>query len=87
MSLFDIFHKVVSHEPGETLIEGTIVEGPSCVSDGDGQTIHFRLDSKPDLEFRQILSPLAPDRRRGDHVRVHYRLDGPVADVEWVERL
>lgn len=67
---------------------GTIIDGPRAIHDSGSET-HlqiFRIDSIPDLEFRQVASPLAAERRRGDRVRVHYQLEGAkLARVAWIE--
>jgi hypothetical protein len=89
MSLMSFLRGVVGAEEPTTYVEGTIVDGPDQV-DGDGtsnRTVVFRLDTCPEIRFRQVLSALAPERRRGERVRVHYRMAGPIADVQWLERI
>ena len=68
---------------------GTIVEGPILVKtvSASRSKLVFRLDRQPELEFRQVVGPLTPERRSGDRIRVHYRIDGDgIALVEWTER-
>ncbi len=74
-------------QPSQEIV-GHIVEGPTVVDDGSSPAVQvFRLDSRPELEFRQVVSSLAATRRRGDRVKVHCRLDGAgVAFVECVEK-
>ena len=88
MSIMSFLRSLVGTEEPTTYVEGTITEsdtradGPSA-----NRIVAFRLDSSPDLTFQQQLSALAPDRHRGDRVRVHYRLVGSIADVQWVEKI
>jgi hypothetical protein len=49
--------------------------------------VTFRLDTCPEVRFRQVLSALASERRTGERVRVHYLMRGAVAEVQWVERI
>jgi len=89
MSIMSFVRSVIGAESPTTYVEGTIVEEPTK-ADGEGPTfraVTFRLDTCPDLRFRQELSALAPERRRGERVRVHYRMRGPTADVQWVEKI
>ncbi len=89
MGMLDSFKKIGGGKQQDLEIVGTIVEGPTPAGDGstDKYTVVFRLDTRPDLEFRQVVSALAPKRRRGDRVKVHCRLNGSkVVTVEWVEK-
>jgi len=89
VGVFDVFKRKGGNGPKDQEIVGSIVEGPTPVKSDDSApaVLVFRLDSRPDLEFRQVASPLAPKRRRGDRVKVHCRLnDGNVATVDWVEK-
>jgi hypothetical protein len=53
---------------------------------GDGKSASFRLDSMPDMEFRQRPNTLSSVHRRGERVKVVYSLASPgVATVDWVE--
>jgi hypothetical protein len=71
-------------------IEGTIAEGPTVV-EGKGtshEIVVFRLNTNPDLEFRQELGPLSIHHRHGDRVRVQYQKeDTGVARVNWIETI
>lgn len=88
MSILSFFRGVIGAEDPTAYVEGTITESNNEVDVATtSRILTFRLDSCPDLSFRQEVSALAPDRRRGDRVRVHYRLIGPVADVQWVEKI
>ncbi len=89
MGVFDVFRRIGRDGGQDQVIVGSILEGPTPVeSEGSSrEVIAFRLDSRPDLEFRQVVSPLAPKRRRGDRVKVHCHLDSEsVVTVDWVEK-
>ena len=89
MSLLSFVRSVIGVEEPTIYVEGAIVEAPRPVDGKDAadETVVFRLDSRPDLEFRQVRSALAAERRRGERVRVHYRGVGPVVDVQWIEKI
>jgi len=54
---------------------------------GDGKSSSFRLDSMPDVEFRQRPNTLSSAHRRGEQVKVVYSMSSPrVATVDWVEK-
>lgn len=54
---------------------------------GDGKSSTFRIDSMPDLEFRQRPNTLSSVHRRGERVKVVYTIASPgVATVDWVEK-
>lgn len=88
MSLAQRLLGLIGGEPPMIEAVGTIIDGPRADHDGKSDT-HlrvFRIDSLPDVEFRQVASPLAAERRRGDRVRVHYQLEGAnLARVAWIE--
>lgn len=89
MSLLSFLREVIGSEEPTTYVEGAIVEGPTNV-EGDGGTdrsVVFGLDTCPEVRFQQVRSALAPERRRGERVRVHYWMRGPIADVQWVEKI
>lgn len=88
MSLLQRFRDIVGAEPPLLDAVGTISEKPRLIaSDGDAPPmLTFRIDTRPELEFCRVVSPLAAERRAGDRVRVHYRLQSDnVAWVEWIE--
>ena len=72
-----------------TIVTKAIVRGPSPNGDHSSpDTLTFRLDSRPELEFRQAARALAPVRQRGDRVKVYCRIEGDgTATVRWVERV
>ncbi|HVB97534.1 MAG TPA: hypothetical protein VNG11_07355 [Chloroflexota bacterium] len=73
----------------ELILEGHIVAKPKEELNGHHQ-FEFNLDSNSDLVFRQQVTGLSVNHKRGDNVRVHYRIsrdDAHVADVSWVESL
>ena len=89
MSLFGAVRGALGDRKDKSeAIEGTLVDNPKLV-DGDGaagRILVFHLDSRPDLEFREVDRPLVTKHRRGDRVKVHCRLAGNgVADVDWME--
>ncbi len=89
MGVLDVFRKIGGDGGQDEEIVGSIVEGPTPAGSAESspQVLVFRLDSRPDLEFRQIVSPLAPRRLRGDRVKVHCRLNGKsVVTVDWIEK-
>jgi hypothetical protein len=89
MGITDLFRGVFGEKQHEEEITGVIVEGPALVENGDSLpgVLVFRLDSRPDLIFHQVVKALVPDRKRGDKVRVHCRMNGDdTALVDWVER-
>ena len=89
MGVLDVFRKIGGDGGQDQEIVGTIVEGPTPAGNGGSspQVLVFRLDTRPDLEFRQVVSPLAAKRRRGDRVKVHCRLNGKgVVTVDWIEK-
>jgi len=75
-------------QPVEQEIVGTLLSDPVLVRDGDVRAgeFSFHLDSAPDLEFRQERTFLTPDRKKGERIKVHYRLNHGVARVSWVEK-
>lgn len=94
MGIMGFLRGVIGAEEPTTYVEGTIVDGPTV----EGPTavggerrarrvVTFRLDTCLQVRFRQVVSALAPERRRGERVRVHYLMRGPVAEVQWVERV
>jgi hypothetical protein len=75
-------------EPETREVLGVITEGPSVMAGATTPMVHvFRLNSRPELEFRQVVSPLSASRRRGDRVRVRYWVnpDG-TATVDRIEK-
>ncbi len=87
--MFGFFRRSNDVRGQEQAIEGAIIDVPTTTSEeGQPSTLRFHLDSRPDLEFWQVDSPLTPRRRRGDRVRVHCRLNGSsTVKAEWVERI
>lgn len=74
-------------ETPELILEGHIVAKPKEEVNGHHQ-IEFSLDTNNELVFRQQVTGLSVSHKRGDNVRVHYRIsrdDIHVADVSWVE--
>lgn len=68
--------------------EGSLIAKPEVVErEGSPRIMVFRLDTMPDLEFHQEISPLAAEHHKGDQVKVHYQLVGGIGQVEWVERI
>lgn len=89
MGLVELIRSIVGDGTREEEIVGTIVEGPSVEKNGNASdgVLVFRLDSRPDLEFRQEIRPLAPTRQRGDRVKVHCTVTGDdKAIVAWIEK-
>lgn len=89
MGFVSFLRGVMRAEDPTTYVEGTIVDAPTRI-DADGaadRVFTFRLDTCPELQFRHALSAIASERRRGERVRVHYRMAGKVADVHWVEKI
>jgi len=88
MKVVDLIRRIAGKKEESREVVGTIISGPVSAP-GGGTTRSaqvFRLDSRPDLEFRQEISPLESEHRRGDRVRVHYHLTKEgVAVVEWIE--
>jgi hypothetical protein len=73
----------------ELVLEGHIAEKPKELSNSH-QEIEFTLDSRSDLVFRQQITGLSVAHKRGDAVRVHYRIspeDPHVAIVSWIESI
>ncbi len=90
MSVFDSVKGVLGDRRGRAKSEeivGTLVENPKLVEGArdSERVLVFHLDSRPDLEFRQVDRALATKRRRGDRVKVHCRVSSSVADVDWLE--
>lgn len=68
MSIADLFHNVLGHHDTSEEVVGTIVDKP-VLRDNDkatGEIVSFHLDSRPEVEFRQELSPLTPTHHPGD---------------------
>ena len=93
MGVLEVLKRLVGAGEREEGMVGTLVEGPTPVRlakrDGEPwrEVLAFRLDTRPELEFRQVAGPLTAKHRVGDRVRVRYRQVGAgVATVEWVER-
>jgi hypothetical protein len=54
---------------------------------GDGRSSSFRLDTMPDVEFRQRPNALSSVHRRGENVKVVYSMTSAgVATVDYVEK-
>jgi len=72
-----------------TIVERSVAHGPGTNGDrSTPDTLTFRLDSRPDLEFRQTARALVPARERGDQVKVYCRIEGNgTATVRWVEKV
>jgi len=95
MGVLELLKRIVgAGKDEEEEMVGTIVEGPTPVRlakrDGEPwrEVLAFRLDTRPELEFRQVTGALTAKHRVGDRVRVRYRpASAGVAMVEWVERL
>ena len=89
MGVIDLFRDIVGSRQKDEEILGTIVERPTVVENegSSPQVLVFRLDSRPDLVFHQVVRALAPERKRGDRVRVHCHVNGDdTALVEWIEK-
>jgi hypothetical protein len=55
---------------------------------GDGKSSSFRIDSMPNVEFRQRPNTLSSVHRRGERVKVVYTLAAVgEATVDWVEKV
>ena len=90
MGIGDMFRGKSQQKKLDEVIEGVIVAAPTTLSTGgsDMKTMIFRLDSRPDLEFRQPITPLAAVRHRGERVKVHCHVNGDgSAQVVWVEKV
>jgi len=88
MSIADLVKGIIHRQSPPVETVGTIADGPTVVVDphSSHRVAVFRLDTNPNLEFRQELSPLSVEHRRGDRVRVQYQMDGAgVAQVNWME--
>ena len=75
-------------QPVEQIIEGCLVDAPTLVKDPayQGGIYVFRLDSRPDLEFRQERTFLTPERKKGERLKVHCQIRDGVAQVSWIEK-
>ncbi len=91
MSVFDAVKGVLGDRRDKRKSEeivGRLVENPKVVEreGASERMLVFHLDSRPDVEFRQVDRALASKRKRGDRVKVHCRMTGDgVADVDWME--
>ncbi len=91
MGVFDAVKGVLGDRKDKRKSEevvGRLIENPKVVErEGTAERILvFHLDSRPDVEFRQVDRALASKRRRGDEVKVHCRMNGDgVAEVDWME--
>jgi hypothetical protein len=53
---------------------------------GDGKSATFRMDTMPNMEFRQRPNTLTSVHRPGERVKVVYSVVKPgVATVDWIE--
>lgn len=86
MGLGSIFGKLFNSEPATEEIMGEITS-IQVDPNGDGKSASFKLDSMPNIEFRQRPNTLSSVHRRGERVKVVYSMasDG-VATVDWVEK-
>ena len=92
MGISDIVKRILGGKAEPPLLEavGSISDRPTLAADGDsgGKVLSFHLESRPGLEFRQAVSALAAEHKRGDKVKVSYRLDsGGAAVVELIQKL
>ncbi len=76
-------------QPVEQIVEGALIETPTLVKDPayQGGLIVFHLDTRPELEFRQERTFLTPDRKKGEHLKVHCQISDGVARVSWIEKV
>jgi hypothetical protein len=89
MGLGGLLQKLTGRaEVPEQQVTGALLEAPTLMKDGqyDGGTYVFRLDAKPDLEFRLPRPPLTAERKKGERLVVHYRMRDGFAEVSWVEK-
>ena len=89
MGLGSLFKKLSGEKQVvEQVIEGALLDAPALVKDPayQGGLYVFRLDSRPELEFRQERTFLTPERKKGERIRVHCQVNDGVAQVSWVER-
>jgi hypothetical protein len=55
---------------------------------GDGKSAAFRIDSMPDVQFRQKPNVLSSIHKRGERVKVVYSLTAAgVATVDYVQKV
>lgn len=55
---------------------------------GDGKSAAFRIDSMPDVQFRQTPNVLSSIHKRGERVKVVYSLTAVgVATVDYIQRI
>jgi hypothetical protein len=56
--------------------------------EGDGRSAAFRIDSMPEVQFRQRSNVLSSIHKRGERVKVVYSLAGiGVAMVDYVQKV
>ena len=85
--MFGNIRNLFQHDAPELIAEGQILEKPQESSNGTHR-IEFKLDSSQGLIFRQEVTGLSVSHRRGDSVRVHYRIskeDPKFGEVSWIE--
>lgn len=86
MGLGSIVGKLFRSGPETQEVMGTIT-ALEIDPDGDGKSASFRLDTLPNLEFRQRPNTLTSVHRRGERVKVVYTMVKPgVATVDWIEK-
>jgi len=86
MGLGDMFGKFFRSGPPTEETRGEITS-IQVDPQGDGKSASFRMDSMPDVEFRQRPNTLSSVHRRGERVKVVYSIASPgVATVDWIEK-
>ena len=86
MGLGSVFGKLFKSGPPTQEAEGEITSIHADPA-GDGKSATFRIDSMPDMEFRQRPNSLSSVHRRGERVKVVYSLaSAGVATVDWIEK-
>lgn len=87
MGLGSMVGKLFHSGPPTVEVMGTITE-LRIDPDGDGKSAAFRIDSMPDVQFKQRANVLSSVHRTGEKVKVVYSLTGAgVATVDYIQQV
>jgi hypothetical protein len=87
MGLGSIIGRLFSSAPKTEEIVGEITQ-LGLDPQGDGKSAEFRIDSMPEVQFRQRSNVLSSIHKRGERVKVVYSLTtAGIAMVDYVQKV
>lgn len=87
MGLVSMISKLFNSGPPSEEVVGEITQ-LGVDPQGDGKSAAFRIDSMPNVDFRQRPNVLSSIHKRGERVKVVYSLTAPgVATVDYIQKV